>query len=227
MLSVIILTDLFLKCYQGSEQIVYEMIGYTLHSHLNFEKSFIFIGEGENGKSILLDVISDIIGEDNYTSTSPQELSERFGTSSVFNKLACINHDIPTSALNRSDIFKRVASGNRIRSEFKNKNAFEFKPYATMIFAGNKMPKSYDKTHGFYRRLIIANFTQQFLEGDPRRRDPVELKNELLSESSGIIIKSILAYKEVVNRGKFYEDEHLIAAKDAYKSDNETFLAFC
>ena len=210
----------------GTEQIIYEMGGYAMQGHCDMEKAFIMLGGGENGKSILLRVVAEILGKQNISSVSPQELSERFGPANLFGKLACINNDIPNRAFATSDKLKQIISGENMSGEFKNRDRFDFEPCSTLIYAGNEMPKSYDHTHGYYRRFIIVKFEQEFLEGDPRRRNPDELHSELIAEADGIANKFMLEYAKVHKLGKFTENELTKAAKDEYKADNEPVLQF-
>ena len=210
----------------GTEQIIYEMGGYAMQGHCDMEKAFIMLGGGENGKSILLRVVAEILGKQNISSVSPQELSERFGPANLFGKLACINNDIPNRAFATSDKLKQIISGENMSGEFKNRDRFDFEPCSTLIYAGNEMPKSYDHTHGYYRRFVIVKFEQKFEEGDPRRRNPEELHAELISEADGIANKFIEHYAEAHKNGKFTENELTKAAKDEYKADNEPVLQF-
>ena len=156
-------------------------------------------------------------------------LAERFGTSALLGKLACINYDIPNNMLKASDQIKQVISGEQMMGEFKNQNAFSFSPYATLLYAGNEMPRSFDHTHGFYRRFLIIPFSRNF-SNDPNRRDPEELHVELIGEKEGILKKALQAYTKVEKTGQFSETAETEHAKAAYQMQNEPvkqFIADC
>lgn len=119
-----------------------------------------------------------------------------------------------------------MISGQTINAQYKYKNAFDFKPYATFIFAGNQMPETYDQSHGYYRRLIIVKFEKQFLKGDPRRRNPEELKAALISEKEEIVATALRLYRAVQKQGCFSENELTEEAKEEYRLDNEPVRQF-
>ena len=56
------------------ELLTYEMIAYTLYSGYPISTFFILNGSGRNGKTILISLIQNFLGEDNFSSVSLQEL---------------------------------------------------------------------------------------------------------------------------------------------------------
>ncbi|MFQ6077358.1 MAG: bifunctional DNA primase/polymerase, partial [Candidatus Bathyarchaeia archaeon] len=69
--------------------VIKEAIGYTLYRDYRIQKAFMFLGEGANGKSTLLLVIAHLLGEENISSRSLQELSsDRFAAADLYGKLA-------------------------------------------------------------------------------------------------------------------------------------------
>src|SRR5699024_12585717 len=86
----------------GNEEIIQllkEVIGYTLYRKNIFGKSFIFKGDGGNGKSTLLNTISALLGHDDITSFSLSELGDRLHTGMLSGKLANIGANIASRAV--------------------------------------------------------------------------------------------------------------------------------
>jgi len=210
----------------GNETLIYEMIGYAMQSRCNMQKCFILLGKGRNGKSVLLDVITRILGKKNVASVDPQDLTDDpYGAVQLYRKLACINADIPSTGFASSNLLKKITDGSSIRGREIYKKGFDFSPYATLIFSGNEMPRSYDRTYAYYRRFVIVPFTRIFPEGDGSR-DFDEMVNDLLTEKEAIINNALCLYKLAEKRGRFSETEQTAEAKAQYQLDNEPIREF-
>ncbi|NLA85353.1 MAG: DNA primase, partial [Clostridiales bacterium] len=70
-----------LACGDSSiRAVIEEMIGTTLYRSSDFNAFFILVGDGSNGKSTLLDLIIQMIGEDNVCSVELKDLDKTFKT---------------------------------------------------------------------------------------------------------------------------------------------------
>ena len=146
-----------------------EMIGYCFYRSNAYKKAFVLTGEGNNGKSTLLDVIKEILGENNISALDLKELGDRFKTAEMFGKLANIGDDIADDFLQGSQVslFKKIAAGNRVNVEQKGRDPFEFEPYAKLLLSANDIPRIKDKTGAVLDRLIIIPFNAVFNKDDP------------------------------------------------------------
>lgn len=129
-------------------------------------KAFILLGDKSNGKSTFLDLLIEVLGVDNVSNLSLQELSQRFKTADIFDKLADIGDDIPSTWVPDASIFKKIVTGNRTNVEFKGKDAFNMRPYAKLLFSANDMPRIEDKTGAVTRRIIPVPFRAVFSPDD-------------------------------------------------------------
>lgn len=167
-------------------ELVKEVIGYCLIPDTRFEKAVMLTGSGSNGKSVLLDVIQDLLGQDNVSNVELQELGEnRFKAAGLLGKLANVFSDLDDRGLKSSSMFKVLVTGDRITAERKFGQPFEFKNYARLLFSANKLPSSRDRSYAFYRRWLIIPFEKTF---DGTNADK-SLKRKLKSseELSGIL----------------------------------------
>jgi putative DNA primase/helicase len=147
--------DDFLKKVTDTESILVlqEFIGYCLLPDCRFEKALALVGPGGSGKSTFLEVVRAVLGDDNTTGFSIQQLeSERFARSELIGKLVNIYNDLPYTALEKSDIFKQLVSGDPIQVERKYKQPFLARLYAKLIFSANQLPPTRDYTNAFFRR---------------------------------------------------------------------------
>lgn len=146
--------------------VIEEMIGYTLLRRNELGKSFILTGDGSNGKSTLLDLINELLGEDNISSVSLKELSDRFKTFQLDGKLANIGDDISNEYIQDNSTFKKLVTGEKVNVERKGRDPYDFKNYSKLIFSANELPRINDLSGGLKRRLVFIPFNAKFSKRD-------------------------------------------------------------
>lgn len=144
-----------------------ELIGYCFYRRNELGKAFILLGDTQNGKSTFLNMLHKLLGSDNVSRLSLEELNQQFKTEGLFNMLANIGDDISDNWLPDPSLFKKIATGDYITAEKKYQDAFKFKPYAKLIFSANTMPRIADRTGAVKRRLIPIPFRAVFSKDDP------------------------------------------------------------
>lgn len=173
----------------GQEKEIYwlqEYIGYCLYRTWDWDKVIMLLGDGDNGKSTLLEVIRALLGEENCPTIGLYDLCNgRWYLAELYLKLANIDADTATKDLINTSKFKTATGGDQIMGERKGKNPFFFKSTCKHFMSCNNMPYCYDDTDAFYRRWFIIKFFEQFPMGDPRR-DP-HIGKKLLDELPGIL----------------------------------------
>lgn len=147
-------------------ELAYEAIAYCLVPGYPIQKAFALIGEGANGKSTYLGLIKTFLGHESVSSVSLQDLdADKFSGASLYGKKANICADLPAKGLARTSMFKTLTGGDRVRVQFKFKNAFDFENSAKLLFSMNQLPLTDDESDAFYRRWVIIDFPNRF-EGD-------------------------------------------------------------
>lgn len=146
--------------------VIEEMIGYTLLRRNELGKSFILTGDGSNGKSTLLDLINELLGEENISSVSLKELSDRFKTFQLDGKLANIGDDISNEYIQDNSTFKKLVTGEKVNVERKGRDPYDFKNYSKLIFSANELPRINDLSGGLKRRLVFIPFNAKFSKRD-------------------------------------------------------------
>jgi P4 family phage/plasmid primase-like protien len=203
--------------------LIEQVIGYCLIPDTRFEKAFLSIGEGENGKSVLLDTIIALLGTENVSTVALQDLADnRFRTAELYGKLANIFSDLDDRALSSSSIFKTLVTGDRVTAERKFGQPFSFRPYARLIFSANTLPPSRDRTHAFYRRWIVIQFERTF-EGKSADKD---LREKLRGELPGILNRALIGLRTLFAEGGFIEGPAVRAAMEEYQRENDSVASF-
>jgi len=166
--------------------VIQEWFGYCLHRGYPAQVAILFVGEGNNGKSTLISVLKSLLGLENISAVSLQELEvNRFSKVDFFGKLANLYADLPDSALKGVGTFKMLTGGDPIRGEKKFKSSFPFVNHAKLTFSCNVVPEVYEDTTAFFRRWIIIQFPRTF-EGPKADRDILK-KLTTPEEMSGVL----------------------------------------
>jgi len=83
---------------------IQEIFGYTLYRGNHARRAFLFIGSGGNGKSLLLDILTRFIGEENVSNKSLQDLEfNRFSVARLLGKHVNVSADLPQTPLGKSE----------------------------------------------------------------------------------------------------------------------------
>lgn len=183
-------------------QLIKEMIGYTFYRKNSLEKAFLFKGEGGNGKSTLFSAINALLGEENIAGLSLSDLSERFNTGMLNGKLANVGDDIPYTSIKDTSNFKKLATGNLIKGEFKGETPFYFRSFAKLIFATNKMPRLYDNSQGLKDRLVIIPLNAR-IRGSKNQDIFFEDKITTNEARSYLLNVGIAALNDLLAKGEF------------------------
>ena len=206
-----------------------ECIGYCFYRHNELSKSFILTGEGANGKSTYLDMVSHVLGNQNTSSLDLCELSERFSVSSMFNKLANIGDDISDEFLQGTAVshFKKIVSGNSVKAENKGQDVFFYKPYTKLLFSANEIPRMRNK--GFSaikRRLVIIPFNAHFSKEDPDYDAGITWKLKTQEVAEYLIVLGLEGLKRVLDQQSFTESQKVKEQVDQFEKDNNPVLMF-
>ena len=145
---------------------IYEVIAWTLTPGYIPQGSATFIGSGGEGKSIVISVIRSILGKDNVSSVSVQEIeNDKFKRPELQGRFANITSE--AGGIIKSEIFKRATDYSDITADRKNGGNFTFNSRAKWIMATNKLPETADNLRAFYRRnpvfIVFENYLEEFL----------------------------------------------------------------
>ena len=203
-----------------------EMLGAVLLKHNRYQKAFLFYGSGSNGKSTILDLIKTFLGPRNYSAIALEKVTDRFNTAELENRLANIGDDVDNVTLKDTGTLKKLFSGNAVSVERKGERPYTIEPYATHIYSCNAIPRSFDKSDGFYRRWLLIPFNARFSaddeDYDPMIGDKIT-RPEALSYLLNIAIRGA---QRLIRRGFFTEPQSVKDALEAYKADNSTVLSW-
>jgi putative DNA primase/helicase len=207
--------------------LIEELLGWCLIPDRRFETAVMLTGEGENGKSVFLDLVGYLLGEANVSNVALQDLEEnRFRAAELYGKLANIFADLDARGLQTSSMFKTLTTGDYVTAERKHAQPFRFRSYAKLLFSANRIPASRDRTHAFYRRWLIIPFTRIFdgVGGNPT--PDKALRDKLKAELPGIFNYALRGLARLTANQAFTQPKSVVEAKQAYIRSNDNVRVF-
>jgi len=202
-----------------------EFFGYCLARHHHFQKAFMLVGDGANGKSTVLGVLKALLGRENIASIPLQSLeTNRFAAANLAGKLANIHADLPDKSLYQTGTLKMLTGGDMLTAERKFKEGYSFENTAKLIFSCNKLPEAKDDTSAFFRRWVIINFPNRF---PPDKADP-KLLNKLTTpdELSGVLNWALEGLKRLEVAGEFSSAITADEMAELYERMSDSLAAF-
>lgn len=203
-----------------------EMLGAVLLKHSRYQKAFLFYGNGSNGKSTILDLIKTFLGSRNYSAIALEKVTDRFNTAELENKLANIGDDIDNVTIKDTGTLKKLFSGNAIQVERKGERPYTIEPYATHIYSCNAIPRSFDKSEGFYRRWLLIPFNARFSMDDEDYDPLIGDKITAPTALSYLLNVAIRGAQRLMRNGYFTEPVSVKEALASYKVENSTVLSW-
>lgn len=180
-------------------RLVQQWFGYCLIPSTERKKMLMLIGDGENGKSVLLNILMLIVGMEN---TSNIQL-ERFGRAEVRaeleGKLLNISPELTDKAWLLTGYMKDIVVGNEIEARRLYGYPISFKPTARVVVSTNNLSRVCNLSNGFCRKIIMLTFNRQFTDADRDR----QLEVALLAELPGILAWAVRGLQDLVQDGEF------------------------
>ncbi len=218
--------DKFIKEVFKPEDIplAYEIIAYCLWRGMPIHKAFMLLGEGKNGKTTYLNLITNFLGDDNISTRTIQDLVyNQFASSSLYGKLANISDDLPNKTLKQTGHFKMLTGGGVLSYEKKHKDATTFSNYAKLVFAANELPPSEDYSYAYFRRWCIIEFPNVFNGVDCNQNMIKDITTP--EELSGLLNKCLIILPELLSRGEFTEGSTKDVEKEYFRR-SDSIAAF-
>jgi putative DNA primase/helicase len=198
-----------------------QMIGYTLMSHSRHEKFIMLIGNGANGKSVLLAIIEALCGSSNVAGVQPSKFESSFQRAHLHNKLANIVTELSEGEKLADAELKSITYGEPVTVEHKYQHPFNMRPYSTCWFGTNHMPPTSDFSEALFRRAVIVTFNRTF---QSHEQNP-NLKDDLENELSGILNLALAAYAGALKNG-FTIPASSQQARDEWKLETNQVAQF-
>lgn len=190
---------------ETEQQTFWQYLGYCMTTDTHFQKFLMIKGKGGTGKSVAISLIQHIIGFENCSSISLQDLNKRFYATGLFGKQLNACADIPCTAMQSVDIIKKAVGEDTLLYEKKGQDPTQFHSYAKLLFSANEMPLNLDdKTNAYYRRLLVLDMNHTI----PESEKDIMLKEKICQETDYAIHMGVAALKQLYADNHFCESRH-------------------
>ena len=215
-----------ISCHNDSiRAIIEELVGECLYSSYEHSKVFFLTGNGDNGKTTFIEFLRYLIGRDNCSSSTIEQMVSRFGQSDLKDKLANITDEIPKDLKIRTDLIKSLSGNSMISGELKGRNGkIQFRNYATLVFSGNDLPHMQIKK-AEKRRFVLIPFQASF---DKARKDTSFISRLCTEECAEYMIRLALQGLRRVfdNSGDLTFCDTSRKALETYEIENNTVYGY-
>jgi putative DNA primase/helicase len=193
------------EVFNEDEQLInymHKIMGYSITGSTKEQCMFMLLGDGSNGKSVLLEILNKVAGS--YGSVSEIEvLLEKNNKTANLGEIARLNgiRNVITSEsqigdkLNESRIKMMTSGIEKIVARFLYGDEFEFFPIFKIFMATNHRPIIRGTDNGIWRRIKIIPFNVIF-ENDKRDKELVFKLEKELPEILGWLVEGALKWQQ-------------------------------
>jgi P4 family phage/plasmid primase-like protien len=215
------------------QEILQFIAGYVLFPTCKHQKVFVLVGKGGNGKSVYLEIIQKLFGDENVTHIEPTGLAQEFQRIRLKDSLLNIGSDI-NSDFSRGEIREwllKIADGTTVQACYKGMNHVDFIPRCKLVYACNAMPTA-EIINGLNRRLQFIDFPCRYVEypdpNDPLQKPrDVDIIPKLLRELPGIFNWAYRGYKELLLFGGFSDAPEQEELMRQFEQTSNPVMVFC
>lgn len=213
--------------FQGSDAMidsVQRACGYFLIGEITVERVFFGYGGGANGKSVLANLLFNILG--GYCAVAPATLLDVQHNGSGARSDIAVLAGARLVLVNETDEHKRLdarllkilGSTEPITARYLYGEYFTFIPTAKVLLRGNHKPKISDVSDGVWRRLDLWPFDHQI----PEDQRDAHLLTKLLAERDGILMWMLEGCRKFLDSGLTRAPE-IVEASLSYRAESDVF----
>jgi P4 family phage/plasmid primase-like protien len=178
----------------------HELAGYLIQPRRHIPLILICLGGGSNGKTMLVQTISRLLGNDLVSSQRIENLDKnRFATTGLLGKLLLIDDDVRAGVRLPDGELQKISEAKPVTAERKFGPTFEFMIRSVPVLLCNNIPSLADVSYGMIRRLMVIPFDRTFKEDIDEELFPSIWKTEM----SGVLNRYLQGLRRLMLRGEF------------------------
>ena len=178
---------------RDDRKIVQEYLGASLFPVNRTRKFLLFQGEGGCGKSLLVLLISRILGENRVFDLNFKQLADNFGFSDLTNQTLLTASEAASRGLYSSggEFVKKVVGGDYFQTsqKFKNERIKHFGNFSLIIVTNNKMRIAFEGQGREWKDRMLPIIFRHHI---PEEHQDRTLAERLLNEAGDAILNWIL-----------------------------------
>lgn len=199
--------------------------GLCLTSNTSFQKILALIGPPRSGKGTISRTLSSLIGNDSVASLGLGDMCREFGLEKLIGTPLAImpdvrfgNRDNVTDAVER---LLSISGEDEIRIARKYQPDWSGKLPTRIMIASNEMPRLPDSAAALPTRMIVLQFVESFVGKEDRG-----LQDRINEEMAGILSWAVQGYNDLLNAGRFPENDSTKNAINEAKESGSPVVTF-
>ena len=205
---------------------VQRLIGHSLTGDCREQYLFIFHGDGANGKGVLLETVSGLLGD--YATEAPPDLlidtrGEQHPTeiADLCGRRLVVASENEEGARLKMQLVKRLTGDARLKGRFMRQDFFEFARTHKLLMATNNRPIVREQTHAVWRRLRLVPFGVTIPEAEQDK----QLTARLEAEWPGVLAWAVRGCLAWLGAG-LGTPEAVTRATEEYEAESDPLLEF-
>ena len=212
---------------QECQKVLAEYIGALFirnsHSAFKIEKALILYGSGANGKSVFFEIINALLGSENVSNYTLQNLTDNEGYRRAMIADKLVNYASEINQKLDAATFKQLVSGEPIEARLPYGKPLQIENYARLIFNCNELPRDVEQTNAFFRRFLIIPFNVTI----PEKEQDKELHHKIIQkELSGVFNWVLAGLERLLKQKGFTPCEASEKAVQKYKIQSDSVRLF-
>lgn len=202
-----------------------KFLGLCLSDIRDLKFCFFLYGPSNSGKTVVLNLLKKIVGEEWCSSLSFTQMSNEFAITQLLGKRLSLSGEVSGASNKRLDILKSLTGNDNVTASFKGKDHFQFKNESLLVFACNSFPpvNALEEFDSFLSRVIIFPFSNVV----PRDKWIENLEEILLDDAGSIIREAIRGLRELKQDGYcFKESLEMRKCKQSFKGQYNSFALY-
>lgn len=205
---------------------VIDLLGYCLTGDVGEQKIFLIHGPGQNGKSVLLELIRNMLGDygqvmDFETLLQTDKSGARADIARMVGARFISASEANPGVKWDEAAVKQLTGGDRLNARHLFKDPFEFDPTHKIICAVNHLPEITGNDYSIWRRTIVIPFEVTI----PNSERDNNLLEKMREEKSGILNLLIQGCLNWQMNG-LVMPESIVRASDKYRAGMDSVFGF-
>ncbi len=195
--------------------VLQEWFGLCLMHDTTFQKFLLIVGEGADGKTVVVLVLAALLGEANVSHVPLELFGERFQLTTTLGKLLNAATEIGEIDKVAEGLLKQFASGDPMFFDRKHLAGVHSRPTARLMFTTNNLPSFKDRSSGVWRRMLLMPFRRSV----PDEQQDSSLVATLTAELPGIFNWAIEGLRRLREQRRFTRADLCVEALDTYRRE--------
>ena len=200
--------------------------GYCLSGLTTFQGFLFLFGDGRNGKSVFIKVLSTLLGDYTKAMNAASLMFQPARGETASGDIARLRGarlvtapEMPEGRVFDENLIKQMTGGDTITARHLYERDFEFTPTFKLLISGNHKPVVKGTDFGFWRRVHLVPFEANIASPDPH------LTPKLLNELSGILNWCLKGWT-MCNHGHFEVPVNIKRHSDDYRDEMDLIKAW-